>query len=67
MATTKKKPTDEKITLVPLVDLYERADHPIKMRNDNSMQQTIESVKAKGVRTPGIVRPRAGGKRHNQD
>ena len=61
MATTRKKTSAEKITLVPLTDLYERADHPIKMRDDDSMQETIESVKRSGVLTPGTVRPRAEG------
>ena len=61
MATTRKKASAEKITLVPLTDLYERADHPIKMRDDDSMQETIESVKNYGVLTPGTVRPRAEG------
>ena len=61
MATTRKKASAEKITLVPLTDLYERADHPIKMRDDASMQELIESVKEKGIRTPGIVRPRTEG------
>lgn len=61
MATTKKKVSTEKITLVPLTNLYERADHPIKMRDDSSMLETIESVKQRGVLTPGIVRPRAEG------
>lgn len=61
MATTRKKTSAEKITFVPLTDLYERADHPIKMRDDASMQETIESVKSYGVLTPGTVRPRAEG------
>ena len=61
MATMRKKTSAEKITLVPLTDLYERADHPIKMRDDASMQETIESVKSYGVLTPGTVRPRAEG------
>lgn len=61
MATTKKKASTEKITFVPLTILYERADHPIKMRDDSSMLETIESVKQRGVLTPGIVRPRAEG------
>ena len=61
MATTRKKASAEKITLVPLTDLYERADHPIRMRDDDSMQETIESVKNYGVLTPGTVRPRAEG------
>lgn len=61
MATTKKKVSTEKITLVPLTDLYERADHPIKMREDDTMRETIESVRQRGVLTPGIVRPRTEG------
>ncbi len=61
MATTRKKTSAEKITFVPLTDLYERADHPIKMRDDASMQETIESIKSYGVLTPGTVRPRAEG------
>ena len=61
MATTRKKTSAEKITFLPLTDLYERADHPIKMRADASMQETIESVKRSGVLTPGTVRPRAEG------
>jgi len=61
MAATRKRTSTEKITLVPLTDLYERADHPIRMRDDASMQETIESVKTQGVLTPGIVRPRAEG------
>jgi ParB family chromosome partitioning protein len=61
MATTKKKAPAEKVTLVPLTELHERADHPIKMRDDDSMRETIESVKMSGVLTPGIVRPRTEG------
>lgn len=61
MATTKKKTSTEKITLVPLTDLHERADHPIKMREDDTMLETIESVKQRGILTPGIVRPRTEG------
>ncbi len=58
---TKKKTATEKIIHVALTDLYERADHPIKMREDETMLETIESVKQRGVLTPGIVRPRAEG------
>jgi ParB family chromosome partitioning protein len=61
MATTKKKAPAEKVILVPLSELHERADHPIKMRDDDSMRETIESVKQSGVLTPGIVRPRTEG------
>lgn len=46
MAVTRKKASVDKITLVPLTELYERADHPVKMRDDASMQETIERVKS---------------------
>ena len=58
---TKKVASTEKITLVPLTDLHERTDNPIKMRDDDTMKETVESVKLYGVLTPGIVRPRAEG------
>lgn len=61
MAVAKKKAFAEKITLVALTDLYERPDNPVKMRDDDSMKETIESVKQNGVLTPGIVRARAEG------
>ncbi len=37
MTTAKRKISAEKITLVPLTDLHERADNPIKMRDDVTM------------------------------
>lgn len=61
MATAKKSASSEKITLVALTDLHERQDCPIKMRDDDTMKEIIESVKVNGVLTPGIVRPRAEG------
>lgn len=61
MATAKKSASSEKITLVALTDLHERLDCPIKMRDDDTMKEIIESVKVNGVLTPGIVRPRAEG------
>ena len=61
MAVAKKKAFAEKITLVALTDLYERPDNPVKMRDDDSMKETIESVKQNGVLTPGLVRARAEG------
>lgn len=61
MAAAKKKTSAEKITSVPPTDLYERADHPVKMRDGASMRETIESVKSGGVLTLSTVRPRAEG------
>lgn len=61
MATAKKKASTEKITLVPLTDLHERMDNPIKMRDDATMKELVESVKETGILTPGTVRPRTEG------
>ena len=46
---------------VPLTDLYEFKDHPLKVLDDEKMQETVESIKNYGVLTPGIVRPRQDG------
>lgn len=56
MATARNKASAEKIILVPLTDLYKRPNHSIKMRNDTSMKETINSVKRSGILTPAIVR-----------
>mgnify|MGYP000849557611 CR=1 FL=1 len=51
-------------TLVPNIDLlnlYPFPNHPFKVRSDESMQATIESIKAYGVLVPAIVRPRKEG------
>lgn len=52
-----KKPTEEKTTLVPLDELHDRDDHPIKQRFDASLLELIDSVARSGVLVPGIVRP----------
>ena len=60
MANKRKYSTD-RIQLIPLADLHERPDHPIKMRDDATMLEIKESVKENGILTPGIVRPREDG------
>lgn len=59
MAVQKK--TAEKIVMISLDELYPFPNHPIKMRDDDTMLATIESVKEYGVLTPIIVRPRTEG------
>ena len=44
-----------------LIALHPFPNHPFKVRPDESMQATIESIKAYGVLVPAIVRPRKGG------
>lgn len=46
---------------LPLDQLFGFIDHPYQVRDDEEMQRMVESVKANGVLTPLIVRPRADG------
>ena len=46
---------------IPLSELFPFKGHPFKVLDDETMQDTVESIKAYGVLVPGIVRPRAGG------
>jgi len=55
MAT--KKTATEKIQLIPLYELHPYPNHPIKMREDESFSETLESIRQRGVLTPIIVRP----------
>lgn len=46
---------------IPLSELYPFPDHPFSVKDDDSMMETVESVRERGVLTPAIVRPREGG------
>ena len=46
---------------IPLEELHPFPDHPFGVRDDDTMQQTVESVREYGVLVPGIARPREGG------
>ena len=52
---------EDKITLLPLSDLHDFPDHPFKVRDDEAMQETTESIRQYGVLVPAIVRPREDG------
>lgn len=52
---------EERITQLPLSELHEFPNHPFKVRDDEAMQETTESIKQYGVLVPAIVRPREGG------
>lgn len=47
--------------IVEIRELHPFPNHPFKVRSDESMQATIESIKAYGVLVPAIVRPRKEG------
>ena len=51
----------ERLQHIPLSELYPFPDHPFSIRDDDTMQETVESIKERGVLTPAIVRPREGG------
>ena len=51
----------EVVQEILLSDLYPFKDHPFKVRDDEEMEKTVESVKEYGVLSPAIARPRAEG------
>ena len=53
--------TAEQILRVPLTELHPFPNHPYGIREDQAMQDTVDSVKQNGVLVPAIVRPRAEG------
>lgn len=54
-------PTTEAVTSLPLSSLFPFPDHPFTVRDDEAMQETVESVRKFGVIMPIIVRPREDG------
>ena len=51
----------EKVVRIPLAELHPFPNHPFHVRDDEAMQNTVDSIKEYGVLTPGIVRPRENG------
>ena len=51
----------EKVVEIPLSELYQFANHPFKVLDDEKMQETAESVREHGVLVPAIARPRPDG------
>ena len=45
------------ISEIPLEKLHPFPDHPFQVRDDDSMRETIESVKENGVIVPALARP----------
>ena len=48
----------ETIQDIPLAELHPFPDHPFGVRDDDTMQQTVESIREYGVLVPAIARPR---------
>lgn len=51
----------EQIVELPLNQLHPFKNHPFRVRDDEAMARTVESVKEYGVLTPGIARPLPSG------
>ena len=58
---TRKDEKREKVTDMPLSELHPFPDHPFQVRDNDSMKETVESIKEYGVLVPAIVRSRADG------
>jgi len=61
MAATQRKTAAEKITNISLSELHPFPNHPFKVRDDDSMRETVESIREHGVLVPAIARPREDG------
>ena len=57
----KPKPQQEVVVQIPLSELHPFPDHPFKVRDDEAMQETAESIRQYGLLVPAIVRPREDG------
>lgn len=55
------KPPQEVIVQIPLTELHPFPDHPFQIRDDDSMTETIESIREYGILSPALVRPREEG------
>lgn len=51
----------ERVQQIPLSELHPFPNHPFAVRDDDSMKETIESIKEYGVLMPAIARPREDG------
>lgn len=56
-----KAAPEEMVIRISLAELHPFPNHPFKVRDDDAMRETVDSVKEYGVLTPAIVRPREDG------
>lgn len=62
--STKEQRQEEKreqVQQIPIDELHPFTNHPFKVLDDDSMEQTIKSIKEYGVLSPLIARPRPDG------
>ena len=51
----------EKVQMLPLSELHPFRNHPFKVKDDDAMANTVDSVRQYGVLVPAIVRPLESG------
>ena len=51
----------EKVQMIPLAELHPFRNHPFKVKDDEAMASTVDSVKQYGVLVPAIARPLESG------
>ena len=56
-----KNRATETIEQIELSQLHPFPDHPFGVRDDEAMEQTVESIREYGVLVPAIARPREDG------
>lgn len=62
--STEESRTDavrEKVMEIALTELFPFKDHPFKVKDDEAMADTTESIREYGVLVPAIARPRDEG------
>ncbi|MCL2344094.1 MAG: ParB/RepB/Spo0J family partition protein [Firmicutes bacterium] len=52
----------EKVLDIPIDQIDDFPDHPFQVKNDEAMQNMVESVKAVGIQTPAIARQKEDGR-----
>ena len=53
----KKQEQKETVTEIPLAKISDFPDHPYQVRDDESMNELVESIKERGLIQPVLVRP----------
>lgn len=61
LSSEQTKDDGERVQNIPLCELHPFKNHPFKVRDDEEMEKTVESVKQFGVLTPAIARPLESG------
>ena len=51
----------EKVLEIPLSELHPFKDHPFKVKDDEAMMETADSIRQYGVLVPAIARPDPNG------